>query len=54
MELPEEIVKEVEKILLSNKFLWLNLGNIEDFVIDAVKHRVSELLWGKGFERSRS
>jgi len=54
VEIPDEVVEEVERILSSHKFDWLKLRDVEEFVVDAVKRRVSEIIWGRGFERSRS
>jgi protein involved in temperature-dependent protein secretion len=55
VELPDELVREVEtRILSSGHFDWLPYATVNDFVVDAVKARIQELIWGPGFDRRQS
>ena len=55
VEVPDELVREVEtRILRSGHFDWLPHATVADFVVDAVKARIQELIWGPGFDRRRS
>jgi len=54
VDIPDELIGLVEKIILSNKFDWLQYENVQDFVVDAVKRRIDELIWGASYERRQS
>ena len=54
VEIPDELVKTINEIILSDKFGWLQCDNVQNFVVDAVKRRTDELIWGPAYERQRS
>ncbi len=54
VDIPDELVEQIEKIISSSKLEWLQYESVQDFVIDAVKRRASELTWGPANERRSS
>ncbi|MDQ1280002.1 MAG: hypothetical protein QG670_1264 [Thermoproteota archaeon] len=54
VDIPEELVELIKNIVSSNKFDWLQHKDVQGFVVDAVKRRISELTWGPGYERQQS
>ncbi len=54
VDIPNDIAEQIKKIISSNRLEWLQYESVQDFVVDAVKRRMNELVWGPANERRSS